>query len=129
MKQVLNETDLDLNFLVNPITGDVSIKTGVDVIKQRMKNIILLGKHDIPFKVKSNSILTNLFENYDPIFNIELKRSIRIDIEKYEKNVRILNINTNFDESQNMLNISINFSVIQNDSVTELLVLKVERTR
>ncbi len=34
MKQVLNETDLDLNFLVNPITGDVSIKTGVDVIKQ-----------------------------------------------------------------------------------------------
>lgn len=129
MKQVLNETDLDLNFLVNPITGDVSIKTGVDVIKQRMKNILLLGKYDIPFKVKTNSILTNLFENYDPIFNIELKRSIRIDIEKYEKNVRILNINTNFDESQNMLNISINFSVIQNDSVTELLVLKVERTR
>ena len=129
MKQVLNETDLDLNFLVNPITGDVSIKTGVDVIKQRMKNILLLGKYDIPFKVKTKSILTNLFENYDPIFNIELKRSIRIDIEKYEKNVRILNINTNFDESQNMLNISINFSVIQNDSVTELLVLKVERTR
>ena len=129
MKQVLNETDLDLNFLVNQITGDVSIKTGVDVIKQRMKNILLLGKYDIPFKVKTNSILTNLFENYDPIFNIELKRSIRIDIEKYEKNVRILNINTNFDESQNMLNISINFSVIQNDSVTELLVLKVERTR
>ena len=40
--------DLDLTFDINPLTGDISKKVGVDAIKQSLKNLILYNIFEKP---------------------------------------------------------------------------------
>ncbi len=71
MKQVLNTTDLDLNFMANPFTGDVSVKTGVDAIKQSMKTILFLQKYEKPTVIPEPSQLqyTMVLTKQSALFN------------------------------------------------------------
>ena len=41
-------SDLDLDFIAHPTTGDVVKKTGVDAIKRSVRNLILTNFYDRP---------------------------------------------------------------------------------
>ena len=43
-------SDLDLDFIAHPTTGDVVKKTGVDAIKRSVRNLILTNFYDRPFR-------------------------------------------------------------------------------
>ena len=129
MKKVLNTTDLDLNFMANPFTGDVSVKTGVDAIKQSLKNILFRSSSEKPFsdEIYNTNIRSYLFEQNDIILENELGRFIRININKYEPRVEITDIL--IQPADVDLNITITFSVIDNPDIQQILNLKVEKTR
>jgi len=129
MKQVLNTTDLDFNFMANPFTGDVSVKTGVDAIKQSMKTILFLQKYEKAFNFDLDAGLTSyLFENFYPIFGKEIEEDIKKIILKYEPRVLPSNISVSFDNMQN-LNIVIVFSIVNQPNEQQTLTLNVEKTR
>lgn len=129
MKQVLNTTDLDFNFMANPFTGDVSVKTGVDAIKQSMKTILFLQKYEKAFNFDLDAGLTSyLFENFYPIFGKEIEEDIKKIILKYEPRVLPTNISVSFDNTQN-LNIVIVFSIVNQPNEQQTLTLSVEKTR
>ena len=129
MKQVLNTTDLDFNFMANPFTGDVSVKTGVDAIKQSIKTILFLQKYEKAFNFDLDAGLTSyLFENFYPIFGKEIEEDIKKIILKYEPRVLPSNISVSFDNMQN-LNIVIVFSIVNQPNEQQTLTLSVEKTR
>ena len=129
MKQVLNTTDLDFNFMANPFTGDVSVKNGVDAIKQSMKTILFLQKYEKAFNFDLDAGLTSyLFENFYPIFGKEIEEDIKKIILKYEPRVLPTNISVSFDNTQN-LNIVIVFSIVNQPNEQQTLTLSVEKTR
>lgn len=129
MKQVLNTTDLDFNFMANPFTGDVSVKTGVDAIKQSIKTILFLQKYEKAFNFDLDAGLTSyLFENFYPIFGKEIEEDIKKIILKYEPRVLPTNISVSFDNMQN-LNIVIVFSIVNQPNEQQTLTLNVEKTR
>ena len=129
MKQVLNTTDLDFNFMANPFTGDVSVKTGVDAIKQSIKTILFLQKYEKAFNFDLDAGLTSyLFENFYPIFGKEIEEDIKKIILKYEPRVLPSNISVSFDNMQN-LNIVIVFSIVNQPNEQQTLTLNVEKTR
>lgn len=130
MKQVLNTTDLDLNFMANPFTGDVSVKTGVDAIKQSMKTILFLQKYEKAFNYDLDAGLTSyLFESFYPIFGKEIEEDIKKILLKYEPRILPSGISVKFDDKDKQLVIVIVFSVTDQPDNQQVLTLKVEKTR
>jgi phage baseplate assembly protein W len=126
----LNVTDLDLNFTMHPFTGDVSIKTGEDAIKQSLKNLLLISTLEKPFSTQFNlNIKEYLFLNFSVLYAQDLKQQMLSLIDLYEKRVKINNIDISYPEDQNQLNIIIDFSVIGEEQKSTTLNLVVERDR
>lgn len=83
-------SDLDLDFLAHPTTGDVVKKTGVDSIKRSIRNLILTNFYDKPFRsyVGSNAQKI-LFDNINPFTANFLKDAIIEVITNYEPRVSL----------------------------------------
>ena len=48
-------SDLDLDFKINPITGDINKKKGADAIKRSIRNLIFTNYYERPFKMEIGS--------------------------------------------------------------------------
>ena len=48
-------SDLDLDFQINPITGDINRKTGTDAVKRSIRNLIFTNYYERPFKSELGS--------------------------------------------------------------------------
>ena len=79
-------TDIDLNFIPNPITGDISILSGNLAVIKSIENLVLLNHYEYPFNpsiggnvekllfelisdITGNAIakeITNILNNYEP---------------------------------------------------------------
>ena len=56
-------TDLDLLFIANPISGDVTTKKDADAVKRSVKNILMTNHYERPFKPNFGANLrSRLFE-------------------------------------------------------------------
>jgi len=127
-----NITDLSNDFLVNPLTGDVSIKKNIDAIKQSMKNLLLMDQFDKPFNPEINANLKQyLFENIPfGILKTILDEKIRFILENYEKRIIVKNVELQFKPEQNYIQIDISFSLKNTSEETEqFLRVNLERTR
>jgi len=89
-------TDLDLDFLAHPTTGDIVRKTGVDAIKRSVRNLILTNFYDRKFRhyIGSNAQKI-LFDLVNPFTAEQLKNAVREVIENFEPRVQL------FDNSNN----------------------------
>lgn len=95
-------SDLDLDFLPHPTTGDVMVKTGADAIKRSVRNLILTNFYDRPFQPHIGSNAQKiLFENANNLTERFLKDAIREVIKNYEPRVSIKNIDIKFDYDNN----------------------------
>lgn len=111
-----NFSDLDLDFMPHPTTGDVMKKTGVEAIKRSMRNLILTNFYDRPFRsfIGSNAQKL-LFENASPLTSNFLRDAINEVIGNYEPRVSVQNIKINFDIDNNGYNVTISFIIINNN--------------
>lgn len=54
--------DIDLNFTKNPLTDDITLKSGYEAVAQSLRNIILMKRL---WSFKNNHFVDMLFENMD----------------------------------------------------------------
>lgn len=124
-----NYSDLDLDFIAHPVTGDVLIKTGEDAIKRSVRNLVLTNFYDRPFRsyIGSNAIKL-LFENANPITANLLKDAIYEVITNYEPRVEVDEIDVQFDYDNNGYNATIRYTIL-NRSQPAIITLFLERLR
>lgn len=105
-------SDLDLDFIPHPTTGDVVRKTGSDAIKRSIRNLILTNFYDIPFQSAIGSNAQKiLFDNISPLTAIFLKDAITEVITKFEPRAILPDngVKVSVDTDMNGYNATINF--------------------
>ena len=122
-------SDIDLNFLAHPNTGDGSKKYDVDAVKQALKTLVLTNFYERPFQPKLGSpVYGMLFENIDVPSANSLKLRLELLISQYEPRVRAQEVTVVPLYDENSFRITIYFYVVGvRDPVTFSTILK--RTR
>jgi phage baseplate assembly protein W len=122
-------SDIDLNFLAHPNTGDVSKKYDVDAVKQALKTLVLTNFYERPFQPKLGSpVYGMLFENIDVPSANSLKLRLELLISQYEPRVRAQEVTVVPLYDENSFRVTIYFYVVGvRDPVTFSTILK--RTR
>jgi len=125
-----NTNDLDFNFTAHPVSGDISIKSGLDALKQSLKNILMTSILERPFNQNLNmNIKSYLFENFNIYYEDIIKDEIKRVITTNEARVQINEIVLNYRENEQSLLIYINFSGKNDLETTAGLEFIVERLR
>ena len=106
-------SDLDLDFIKHPTTGDIVKKKGVDAIKRSLRNLILTNFYDRPFR---HSIGSNaqklLFENANHITANLLKDAVKEVINRFEPRIIVLGLDVKFDYDNNGYSVTITYSLV-----------------
>ena len=121
--------DLTVKFIQNHNTGDVTLKSGSNAVKEALKNLILTKKFERPFQpgIGSN-IMDLLFEPNDVITEQLIADEIRTTVENYERRAEILDVIVNSDRDGSGYRIKIIFSVA-NESEPVTFTTFLESTR
>lgn len=121
--------DLDLNFLANPATGDVSKKYDENAIKQSIKNLILTNHYERPFHPEIGSQINSLlFEPFTPLTQAMIERAIINTITNFEPRVELLGVNVIQNPDNNTLYVTITFTIV-NTTTPVTLDFTLQRTR
>ena len=122
-------SDLDLDFIAHPTTGDIVRKTGDDAIKRSVRNLILTNFYDRPFRPYIGSNTQKLlFELINPMTASLIKDAIFEVIKNYEPRVRIDQLIVSMDEDNNGYNVSMRYEIL-NRGEPALISLFLERIR
>ena len=106
-------SDLDLDFIAHPTTGDVVRKVGNDAIKRSVRNLILTNFYDRPFRSYIGSNANKLlFENATAMTANVLKDAILEVIGNYEPRVKVDQLDIQFDEDNNGYNVTIRYIIL-----------------
>lgn len=122
-------SDLDLDFLAHPTTGDVVKKSGEDAIKRSVRNLILTNFYDKGFRSYVGSNATKLlFEPINHLTQQFLKDAISEVITNYEPRVGLVDIKVSVDPENNGYNATISY-IILNRNLPVSITLFLERIR
>lgn len=109
-------SDLDLNFIANPVTGDVSRKFDESAIKQSVKNLIMTNHYERLFHPEIGSQVTSLlFEPFSPLLQVTLERAIINTINNYEPRVQVLEVEVRLNEDNYSVHVSITFRIVNTE--------------
>jgi phage baseplate assembly protein W len=122
-------SDIDMGFLPNPVSKDISRKYDENAIKQSIKNIIMTKNFERPFHSDIGSqISALLFEPITPLLRASIKKTIVNTITTYEPRVNLLDVSVLLSPDNNGVYVTIVFSII-NTSTPISVDLFLERTR
>lgn len=114
-------SDLDLDFIRHPTTGDVVVKTGADAIKRSVRNLIMTNHYDRPFRSYIGSSVNKLlFDQITPLTTNFLKNAIREVIQNYEPRVSIQEITVTPDIDHNGYNVTIQFVILNRNEPVKI---------
>lgn len=122
-------SDLDLNFIANPITGDIAKKFDENAIKQSIKHLVMTNHYEKPFHPEIGSqVSALLFEPYSPMLQAVLQRAITQTIENFEPRAQLISVDVSLNPDNNEVFVSITFRIINTERpITVDLIL--QRTR
>lgn len=122
-------SDFDAAFGINPITGDVPIKTEVESIKWAIKSLVLTDHYERPFHSEIGSNVRGLlFENMDMLTSIILREDIAQLLDNYEPRISVTDVIVVPVPDQNSLYLTIIF-VVRNTQQQLSVSVTLERTR
>lgn len=113
-------SDLDLDFIRHPGTGDITRIFNLDAIKNAMYNIINGKPFEKPFdEYYGTSIRNMLFTTYSPMTNIIIKKILKEKLELYEPRIIIDDVvvnggtteGNNYNMDRNNLIIEIQYTI------------------
>ena len=112
ISRIKDYQDLDLDFIANPITGDISKKTGPDAVARSIRNLVLTNYYDRPFRsqIGSNAVKM-LFENIGPLTAINLETAISDVVENFEPRAKLIGVKVKADPDNNGYSAKIAFYV------------------
>lgn len=106
-------TDLDLNFIAHPITGDVNKLVGPDAVARSIRNLVLTNFYDRPFRSYIGSSAQKLlFENINTMTARLIEESILQVIQNFEPRASVAGISVATDPDNNQYTAKIVFSVV-----------------
>ena len=122
-------SDIDLNFIANPATGDISKKYDENAIKQAVKTLVLTNHYERLFHPEIGSQVSSLlFEPYNPITKAMLERAIANTIMNHEPRVVLMSITITPTPDTNSLYVAIVFRIVNTTSPITVSVT-LQRTR
>jgi phage baseplate assembly protein W len=105
-------SDLDLDFTLNPITKDVSLKYDAEAIKRSLKNLIFTSRYERLFQPEINAGIDKLlFENYGSIQLVTLRSRLEQTIINFEPRVTEVSVEVGENIDRNSLVIDIIFRI------------------
>lgn len=121
--------DLDLDFMMNPTTGDVSRKLGIEAIKRSIRNLVLTNFYERPFRSGLGSdVSALLFENDMPLTTIYLQDAIKTLINNFEPRVKLQSVVVSDDTDNNGFTVTLTY-IILNRNLPVASSLFLERIR
>jgi phage baseplate assembly protein W len=123
-------SDLNLNFVAHPLTGDITKLTNIEAVKRSVRNLINTNFYERPFHPEIGSnVRAVLFEPVSPIIEDILSRHIQDVIENFEPRVELININSKARLDENAYTVTIEFFVRNSPSGVQTVNLFLERLR
>lgn len=127
--ETIKYSDLDLDFLPNPITKDVPLKYDVEAVKRSIRSLVFTNKYERLFQPDIDAgIHKLLFENFGTIQIVTLRNRLEQAIVNYEPRVTEVNVKTRTDEENHLLVIDVIFRV-RNIPQLETLRIELQRIR
>ncbi len=121
--------DLDLDFVMNPTTGDVNIKSGTEAIKRSVRNLVFTNYYERKFQSQIGSdVSALLFENATPLTAVYLKDAISAVINNFETRVQLQDVTVKEDIDNNAYNVTLSY-IILNRNLPVVSTLFLERIR
>tara|TARA_R110000868_G_scaffold124490_1_gene329118 strand:+ start:1146 stop:1541 length:396 start_codon:yes stop_codon:yes gene_type:complete len=112
ISRIKDYTDLDLDFIAHPITGDVTKKVGPDAIARSIRNLVMTNYYDRPFRSQIGSnALKMLFENIGPLTAINLEQAISDVVTNFEPRAKLIGVKVKADPDNNGYSAKIAFYV------------------
>jgi phage baseplate assembly protein W len=122
-------TDIDLDFLTHPTTGDVVKKSGNDAIKRSIRNLVFTNYYERPFRPWVGSgVRQMLFENATPLTMIHLKDAVEQLIRNFEPRVDLIAVEVAENIDENAFEVTIMYTII-NTGLPVQITLFLERIR
>lgn len=122
-------SDFDIDFGLNPNTGDIPRKYDAAAIKFSIKNLVLTNHFERPFHSEIGSNVSgSLFELITPFTTIVLKEDIALLLQTFEPRAVVTDIIVTPIEEKNTLKITILF-YIRNTDINLSVDIMLGRTR
>jgi phage baseplate assembly protein W len=110
-------SDLDLDFKINPITGDINKKKGVDAVKRSIRNLIFTNFYERPFNSELGSgVPALLFDNVDVMTGSMIKDAIIILINTYEPRVQLIDVRVFADMDNHGFNVQLEYVILNTET-------------
>lgn len=112
ISRIRDYSDIDLDFIAHPITGDVTKKNGPDAVARSIRNLVMTNYYDRPFRsqIGSNAIKM-LFENIGPLTAINLESAISDVVTNFEPRATLIGVKVKADPDNNGYSAKIAFYV------------------
>lgn len=121
-------TDIDLNFIAHPLTGDLTLKRGSDAIKQSLKNIVLTSFYERGFNVTFGTQLYNsMFDLIDEGLSSTISDQVKQAVRNFEPDVEVFDVEV-FVEEESFINVMIYYHEY-NDPTEQTVLVKLKRLR
>lgn len=112
LKRQVRYTDIDLSFLPNPVTYDISVKMDETAVKQSMETLVRTMFFEKPFHPEIGSDVQKLlFEPISPLTEIMLKDGIINTITNWEPRVDLIDVSTEFRHDYNEVTVNITYKI------------------
>lgn len=107
--------DLDLNFIINPVTGDISKNVGDKAVIGSVSNILQTNHFERLFHPEKGANITKLlFEPLLPLTAQALQKEIKSTINNEEPRVTVYYISVTVNDQENGYNIVLEFFIDNN---------------
>lgn len=115
-------SDLDLNMMPHPLTGDLRPKTNIEAVRQAIRTLFYLESYDYPFDAtRQSSLRKMLFEPANQLTESRIRNNLEWVIQKTEPRVKIESIDVETSSDFTGYNITILYSIksiMVNDNYT-----------
>lgn len=105
-------SDFDLDFSAHPVTKDISKKLNENAITQSVRNLLLTGHYERPFKPDLGSNLRKfLFEPIDNVTTVLIQDAIWYTLKNYEPRIEIQEVVAAPNYEQNRYDVTMSFFI------------------
>ena len=123
-------SDLDLDFITHPVSGDISLKYDEEAVKRSLRNLVFMGRYEKPFHPEIRSEVRKLlFENFTPVIGFEIEREIEDIIRDYEPRARMDEVIVVQNDDMHSLDVTLRFTIVGVPDERFELELPLERIR
>lgn len=123
-------SDFTINMSRNPVTGNLAKITNDEAVKTSIRNIILTGNGERPYRPNLGSkIKSLLFEPMDDVTASLIQSTIELAIKNYEPRADLRGVLVKADNDQNRYMVTIVFSLINIPGQTFDMAVFLKRVR